>query len=655
MKISLYLYDAMNISMTGTEHKGKKILKAGLKTMAWIVGIWLIILLAIRIVLTPSVLDRLIDRYAAEYVDGNISAGEVKLTFFRHFPNIGLSIKDFSISYSAERFDDIEGMGAQGHLCLAGQGESADTLMSFRNFEIRLNLPALIAGKIAVPYAELGKPRIFGHRYQDGQANWDIIRIPNDTTKQEEELSLPEIKLGNISLSGHPHIVYSDSKDTIFALVDLKSLELNGKFDLDKASRNRIGLKLDSLFIAGRVSTDTVAFGLDRLGVIEKRGKMQLRAQAKSLLATRSFGRIHIPIGLSCAFDFPKDKVPAVSIRELKADIASVPIEAEADLRFMEDRLGIKAAMAIRECRAADVIERFIQDYVPEAKDINTDASFSFEAQCDGEYIYSDGTLPQFTAQISVPESELRHNSIGNKMSVNLKATAALEEDGRLAAALEQMEIKSEGLAFKASVNIPDVFEEDFQINVDSDFSADLKSLMSFVPEDMDISADGNVLAHIKGSLRPSHLDIYNFSHSQLEGKIESDSLTLISAKDSIDIRIRTMDVNMGPQTITSRIDKNKIYHLLALQGNIGKADISYGTLGMAGEKVKISAMNSVEDDTTVVSRLGGRLAAEKLRLTDSEGMALELRGTENGIQMLPQKAPEHFPDFIIASPKSEI
>ena len=655
MKFSLYLYDAINISMTGTEHKGKKILKAGLKTMAWIVGIWLVILLTVRIVLTQSVLDRLIDRYAAEYVDGSISAGEVKLTFFRHFPNLGLSIKDFSISYPAERFDEIEELGAQGHLALAGHGESADTLMSFRNFELRLNLPALITGKIAVPYAELEKPRIFGHRYYDGQANWDIIRIPADTTEQEEEFSIPEIKLGKICLSEHPHIVYSDSKDTIFALVDLKSLALNGKFDLDKASRNRIGLKLDSLFIAGRVSADTIAFGLDRLGVIERRGKMQLHAQAKSLLATRAFGRMHIPMSLSCAFDFPKDKVPAVSISGLKADIASIPIEADADLRFMEDRLDIKAAMAIRECKAADVIDRFIKDYIPEAKDISTDAAFSFEAQCDGEYIYSDGSLPQFTAQISIPESELRHNSIGNKLSINLKASAGLKEDGRLAAALEQMEIRSKGLAFKASADVPDVFEEDFQINIDSDFSADLKSLMSFIPEDMDISAEGNVLAHINGSLRPSHLDIYNFSHSQLEGKIESDSLILVSAKDSIEIRIKTMDVSMGPQTITSRIDKNKTYHLLALQGNIGKADISYGTLGMTGEKVKLSAMNSVNEDTSVVSHLGGRLVAERLKLTDSEGMALELRGTENGIQMLPQKDRPQVPMLTVNSKNDKI
>jgi hypothetical protein len=635
-----------------TQAEGKHgVVRKALKVMAWIAGIWLFVLLAVRIVLTPSVIDRLVDKYASEYVDGSISIGEVRLSVLRHFPNIGLSIDDFSITYPADRYDIIEKQGPQGHLMKSGTGSDADTLASFRKFSIRANLPALMAGKISIPFAELDKPRIFLHTYQDGQSNLDAIKIPSDTTESD---GLPEIKLGRISMKGHPHFVYTDSRDTIFAMADLKQFSMNGRLDTERSHRSRIGIKADSLFVAGRISADTLAFGLEHLGIIEKQRRMHLSAKAKTLLASRSFGRMDIPIEIRSGFSFPAGDFPSVSIHDLKAEVASIPLEGRADLCFKDDRAAIDADISIKECKASDIIDRFLKDYIPESEDFSTDATFTIEASCKGDYIYSGGPLPDLDARVYVPESHIGHKAISSGLAFSLDASAT-GRDGRISAFLKDLRISGNGLSVAASGDIPDILEDDFLMNVDGNISADLGSLVSFLPDTSGITAEGLLSAHLKGSARPSHLDIYRFSESALKGEVDAEDIIVRMPSDSIDVRIHNLGFTIGPEDRTSRIDSTMTFHLLALKGDIGSADISYGTMGIKGDRIKITAMNSADGGTDAVNRLGGRLNAAKLTLTDAAGMEVELKGTENGFQMLPKKNRPEVPMLTVSSDNDRI
>ena len=71
-------------------------------------------------------------------------------------------------------------------------------------------------------------------------------------------------------MTGRPHIVYTDSRDTIFAMINMKRFMVNGKINSDRLHRSKVGLTLDSMAIAGRVGRDTVAAGLDRLYLHEE-------------------------------------------------------------------------------------------------------------------------------------------------------------------------------------------------------------------------------------------------------------------------------------------------------------------------------------------------------------------------------------------------
>ena len=66
------------------------------KVLLWVAGVWAVILIAVQVALSPSVLTRLANRFANEYVDADVSFGEVRLSVFRSFPYLNIGFTDFS-------------------------------------------------------------------------------------------------------------------------------------------------------------------------------------------------------------------------------------------------------------------------------------------------------------------------------------------------------------------------------------------------------------------------------------------------------------------------------------------------------------------------------------------------------------------------------
>ena len=189
----------------------------------WFAGIFLALVLILQLVFTSSMLTNVVNRYAGEYVDGDVNFGDIEVNMFRRFPNISLRMDDVSVTYPADRFDKLEKAGAQGELLYHGTGETSDTLVAFERFSASLNIASLMVGKINIMHMRLTKPRIFAHSYDKENSNWNMFRFA--TTEEEEDTTgmslLPRLTIGRISLAGKPHVVYTDSRDTLFAMVDV--------------------------------------------------------------------------------------------------------------------------------------------------------------------------------------------------------------------------------------------------------------------------------------------------------------------------------------------------------------------------------------------------------------------------------------------------
>ena len=635
-----------------------------LKVLLWIMGIWAALLIVAEVLLSSGMVTDAINRYASEYIDGDVRFGRIKVSTLRDFPHISLSLEDFSVIYPSDRFDHLEVQGPQGHLMYHGNGETADTLASFRYFSVSINPLPLVIGKIHIPSVELTSPRIFAHSYIDGSSNWNIFNTAYeevaDTAVAEvsSKARLPKISIGRIRLREHPHIIYTSSPDTIFAMIDLKKAGFNGKLTTGKTSRNRIGLHVDSLFIAGRLAADTVALGLDRLRIHEHGRHADIQALANAMAATRSFGRIRVPLEMSASLHILKDTVPAISVQDFKAEIAAIPVSGDMHLRFLEGRTGINGKLAVAGAGMQDVLKRFVKGFIPEVAKIDTDAFLYMEAECNDEYIHGSGKLPQCRINIKLPESSVAHKDIPQPLKLAVDATASVDEAGIAGMESGKVMVATDGFTFSASAKAYDILGDDPAFEVDGNMKACLESLEQLLPDSLDINAAGTINAALKGKAKMSQLSIYTFSQSDLTGEISADSIIFRSPSDTIDINIRNLKAELGPETITSRRDPKRTFRLMGIKGGLGSTDISFKeSLSVKGNDITFSANNSSDSDkdTSAVKRLGGRIKAEKLAISDKSGTSIELGNTSNGFHMRPKRGNPKIPVLALNSSNKKI
>lgn len=636
------------------------LLRRLLKVLAWAIGIWAALIILIEIVMSSAFVTKTINRIADEYIDGDLDFGKVSVSMFRRFPNVTLTLEDFSITYPADRYDTLEDAGPQGHLLYCGCGTEADTLASFRSFTASASPWAFITGKIRIPDVNLVRPRIFAHTYIDGTSNWNIFTGP-DTADAEDtsDTSLPRIDIGRIRLTGNPHIVYTDSRDTIFAVTDVRRIGFDGRLTTGKTSRNRIGLAVDSMFVAGRISKDTLALGLDRLHIHEHHRHIDFNAEAKTLVASRSFGRLHVPVSLDGSVHFPKDTVPSMAIRNFSAEIAAVPMKGEVTLRRLDGRTGIDGRLSINSCRIDEIIKGFIRNFIPETEGISTDALISMDAVCNGEYIHGSGRLPKFEVSIRIPESAFGHKDIDAKVRLAAYVGAASDGYGCVSAYIDTLTVNSSGIALKTAASIYDLLSDDPLMRIDGTLDADLEKMSALLPKDSTVIAGGRLKADIKGKANLSHLSLYTFSGSDISGQITGDNLTFISPEDSIDMRINGLSIRIAPETMTSIRNTAKSYRMVGIDGLIANADISYkDSMALTGSLITFSAKSSTDSDkidSTTVRRLGGRLMAEKLFLSDATGTNISLDETSNGFQMIPKRSNPKVPVLTLTSTNKRI
>ena len=644
-----------------TNRKWWKIL---LKAALWFIGIWAALLVILQVALSEKVLTKLVNKYAAEYIDGEISFGSAEVSMFKRFPRVFLSLDDFSITYPADRFDAQEKMGVQGYLMHKGCGETADTLASFDRFSASLNVISLVGGTIRVPHLRLVEPRIFAHAYANGDTNWDIFLIESEEEEVEDTTStnLPDISLGRISLSKHPHIVYTDSRDTVFAMIDVARIGFNGKISTKSraASRNKIGLSVDSLRIAGRIKKDTVAMSMQKFYVHDDGDHMDIDAKAKAMLATRAFGRIHLPIDMTGELSFPKDTVPAVKLKGFKANIGDFPFVADAYLRLSEGKTGVKAKVGLKECQLNEVFHGFAKNIIPELEKVQTDAVLTMLAECDGEYIHATGQLPELQASISLPEAGLSYSDLEDmKLRIGVAASGNTDSQGRIHAALDSIQVKTNGLNLDLRGGAEDLLGSDPALRIDGNLNACLDTLVTILPDTLGIMATGELAAYIRGNALLSQLNMYNFSRADIVGNISGDTLIIQMPADTIDVNINGLDITLSPEDRVSRRDTTQKFRLIGVTATLDNADITYGSsLNANAKNLLISAKNSVSEeggDTSRINPLSGRFKADRLIVKDASSTSISLRETNNSFMMMPKKGQPKVPMLTLSSRNERI
>lgn len=516
------------------------------KPVLWtLLGIWAVVIIALQIILNSSVLTRIVSDVANEYVEGDVTFSGIKASMFKSFPNLNVTINDFSITYPHDRFAAFDSpVVPGGYLLDSGRGESADTLAHFRKLSVSVNYIAAIAGRIRIRHASLDHPRIFAHQYDSTSANWNLFgNKASDKDTSEATSTIPPLSVGKVILSGRPFIVYTNPSDTIFGCIFLKQLTAKGHYDARKNKLERVNLELDSLFVAGRLPADTVAFGLERLGVKERLGHFDVSLRSRLFLGLKSSGRMSIPIEINGGV-FPELDEKRVAVEDMTAHIATIGLTADGKADFSGNDIHIKASVATEKSPVSEMIEYF-GDNFPVLKKLRTDALLSVNASCDGYYNKSTGGLPPLSVQVQVPDSRIRWEGIDGEGRFDLDMTAR-SENGRLSAEIPDFCFSVNGMKISIKGTADNLLGGDPRFDISSDIHVVLDSLAAYLPDSLGVSVHGDLEGIIEGDFRLSQLDAFNFSEIGLEGLLESNGIRISIPKDTLFAYLGHTDISLG-------------------------------------------------------------------------------------------------------------
>lgn len=658
----------------------KKSSRIVLKTVCAIAGVWFGLLLLIQIVVSPAVLTGVINKYAAKYVDANISFSRAGLSVFRAFPNVGVILDSCVITYPSERYEEI--IKNPGTLKMARLGTAAgymgyeldsipsggqDTLAVFDRFDATVNPFALIFNKVKIPKLIMEKPRMFLHSYDSLHANWNIFGESTDSEEADStdsSFSLPGIVLGKVQFTHHPHIVYSSSQDTISAIVDMKQLSLMGMIDDRLKVTRPVHIQLDSLIAAGRVSADTVIAGIDYMKIDGHRGgTFDTDMNATAYWGSGSFGRLRIPVSVKGKIKVVEDSVITLDIPHLHASVAHIPfVLSDSRVSSHSDSLYLKLNMKADGVSIDTLLHNYGRQIIAEeATKLHTDAVLNVDAAMDGWYVYDPVKYPALTGTIEIPDSKISYEGIEQDAKLSVSGKISTDEMMRYNLDFNKISVSAlDSTYLRLKLGIDDLLGDDPLIHLNASLKTDLDSIAAILPPEMGISADGNMQGKLGGDIYLSQLDTRYFSQADINGCFKADRIFIKDTADTLDVNIKNIDIDIASSGNKDNEDMKRGERVLSLSATIDSLSARYcNAFDVTLDKFALSAQNSAgivsEGAEGKYYPFLGTLSIGKMNIADSDSTVIKLRNSSNSFRISPKKKNPEIPVLKLSSSNGRI
>lgn len=527
---------------------GKVIRRLGIALAA----VPVILLIVLQAVLQPKVLTRIVNRAAAQYVEGEVSFREIRAYVIRSFPYLEIKASDFSITYPHERYAAYDSLypdsARRFSLLKAGWGSTEkadarrDTLLSFRNLDVSVNYMSLLGGKWHLHRALLERPRIFAHYYDSTAANWDIFPLGSaeedlpDTATVQATKPLPRIVVNHLALTDRPMLIFTNPQDTLYGLFTMKQVALEGKLDSAYPDQLASTLGIDSLFLSGRLPRDTVALGVDHLTLDARERGFDLDAAAALWLATGDYGRLRVPIGLQAKGRLPRraDHALELDLAHLGLQLARLELTARATAIRQPEGWGLDAEAAIDDCPLGAIMKEYEQN-IPSLKKIRTNARVNLIATAKGTY--GSGRYPQVDALLEVAPSDIDYEGLDRTAHVALEASVSTADFKSVDARIERFLLDMLGARIEAAATLRDVLGKDPAIGLDARLLARVDSLTQAFTQEQGVSGTGSVEARLHAKTRLSQLNMERIGKASINCELSGRDLRL---KDADGMRLHT-------------------------------------------------------------------------------------------------------------------
>jgi AsmA protein len=308
----------------------------------------LLILIALPIIFSGTITEK-VKVFANENLEGELSFKETELTFFKHFPSLTLTLRDFNINGS-KPFKE-------------------ESLVSASEIGFGINIWSLIAGnETQIDDIFLDNAKINIQVNKKGEANYNIYKYSDTTTSSKSaSLKLEKIQINNSQL------FYNDKSTKIN--IEAKGFNYVGKGDLLNSNFNlNTTAKIDSL-----------SFTFDGKEYLKNK---KIKANLVTKINTNSL-----------SFVFEKNDLV----------INKLPVEFTGFFDFLTNGYQMDFKLKTENSNLDDLFTALPADYVTWMNETKMKGKTSAFLTLKGKYIVSENLSPELNFNIKVRDGYVKH------------------------------------------------------------------------------------------------------------------------------------------------------------------------------------------------------------------------------------------------------
>lgn len=556
-----------------------------MKLMKWL-GITLLSIVILVIIafcvllfyLTPERLTPIFNRYTSEYLNADVNAGRVELTFWSTFPRLNVQVDDLHLVSRS-----LHTLSAEERKALPAD---ADSLLNLECFSGGIDIMRLVRGDISLYDVELTNPSVNLFVYNDSITNFDIIP-PSEPS--EEETPMPEISVNRFALIGSMPVRYRSPADSIDFCVTLSRTELSGT----NAPTYKIAIGGSTAKHIAATPLPELPFSVDGNVIFDLHNPDHIGLEGFTLSL----------MGVEAMFDARIDMSSDLTLDEFGLTLPK--IELGALMTYIPD------------------------SYLGPLAMLDTDLRLSLGLRLLRPFAPAQSTVPQIELTALASASRLRYERLNlNRFDLDVKVVADGSDLDRSTIEINTLRATGQAvdLSIKGTVANP---LSDPLINGSFDGSIAFSRLPDRLLKRLPFTIGGTLHGQADIRVRMSQLTPKKFHRTRIDGSLALTDFNLAMTDGSMDAYIGDARFKLGSSS-RIQVGDRLVDSLLTASLTIDTAMLSIPGLHLAGRELALNVGSrnvATSSDTSQINPIGGSMSAGLLTLSaDSAATRLRLR-----------------------------
>lgn len=554
-----------------------------LMTVLSVLIIVLILLTGVVFILSPGRLTPIVNHYACEYVNADVEAKKVELSFWSTFPKFSVSVDSLQVvSHAFSSLPDS---------VRAELPDKADSLLLLKHFSGAVSVPKLLLGKVEIYDIDIVDTHVNLVAINDSVANYLITPPAADEPASEEALSLPDILIDRFTISDDLSVSYCAPAESIDCTVTVRNLNL-----------------VDS------VSSEPLY-------------ALELKGDAGALLPALKLPQT--PFFANGLIGWNSARPLAVALQNFSFGVGDVAVNVNTEVDMTDTLVVRELDVKIPRVNVNKVLDVIPDDYTKALQGLDTDLAFEMSAKALAPFRPLENELPVLDAEFIAKATKVKLDRMNlHKLDVDVAARIDCARPDKSVITMRQLAMAGKAMNFTLDGVVKYPMSDPF-VDARFDGSLTIQNLPSKLLSMLPCALRGAVHGVANINTRLSYLSPKMFYRSKIDGEVTVDDFRAVMTDGSMETYMRHAAFKFGSCS-KSMLKEHVIDSMLTASFNVDTMAILAPGMSLSGSDlmVGVGAKNTASSsDTTQINPIGATIKVGRMTMrSDSDSVRIRVR-----------------------------